>query len=94
MSKISVFKNVKGDWRYHDDRMKYCQSTSTTIFMEGRLGICANIEAIVMFPVEGHPNQKYHVYVKDYDIINVSLVSVNDDNSTVTLDVDEFFFES
>lgn len=94
MSKTHVFKDIKGNWKYHNDRMKFCQSTSTTIFMEGRLGICADIEAIVMLPVEDHPNEKIHVHVKGYNILNVSLVSVNDDNSTVTLDVDEFFFES
>lgn len=94
MSRVLVVKALNGNWYWTEKKMDFPQPTTTTSFLEGRLGICNGFEFEVKLPVEGAPNTKYHVFVKDYDIVKVERRVVEDDVCSHVEEVESFEFDS
>lgn len=74
--------------------MKHAMPVTTTAFMEGRLGICKEIDATVRVSVKDEPGQKLHIHVDNYDIVKVELITITGERSYTTSEVTEFEFDS
>lgn len=94
MSRVLVAKTFNGNWYWSENKSTMTQSAKTTSFLEGRLGVCNGFEFEVKLPVKENPNVKYHVHVKEYDIIKVERHFIGDDGATHVEEVDSFEFDT
>ncbi len=89
---IRVYKGEDGFWKYVSEDTQEEQSCDSCSFMSVYLGIYSAYEVIVKIPVENQPNEQYHVFCKDYKIVNVVRTTIHSKMGSIWMsDANEFY---